>query len=57
MLKHRSTASAGLFSATLLSGLALMFCIHSSMTSSASGVWSQAVKGRASVNQITWLSA
>ena len=34
-----------------------MFAIHSSMTSNAIGVWSNATAGRASVNQMTWLEA
>jgi hypothetical protein len=55
--KHESTAAAGRFSGTLRSGCALMLRIHSSMTANAIGVWSKAVAGRASVNQITWLSA
>ena len=32
-----------------------MFAIHWSITANASGVWSNARAGRASVNQITWL--
>ena len=34
-----------------------MFAIHSSITSNAIGVWSNATAGRASVNQMTWLPA
>ena len=55
--KHESTARAGLFAATLESGLSWMFAIHSSITVSACGVWSEARAGRASVNQITWFDA
>ena len=55
--KHESTAAAGLFAATLASGFARMFAIHSSITWNASGVWSDARAGRASVNQITWFDA
>ena len=34
-----------------------MFASHSSITSSASGVWSNATAGRASVNHTTWFDA
>src|SRR5918995_1476943 len=45
--KHESTARAGLFAATVESGFARMFVIHSSITANASGVWSEARAGRA----------
>ena len=57
MSKQESTARSGLLRATLRSGWAAMFAIHSSITSNAIGVWSNARAGRASVNQMTWLDA
>ena len=44
--KQLSTAAAGLFPATPRSGWAAMFSIHSSITSSAIGVWSNSRAGR-----------
>ena len=55
--KHESTARSGRFSPTLRSGWAAMLAIHSSITSNAIGVWSNARTGRASVNHTTWLEA
>ena len=56
--KQRSAARGGLFCATLRHGYILILSIHSSITSKASGVWSDiGSPGLASVNQITWLLA
>ena len=55
--KQESTAAAGRLAATPASGLARMLAIHSSITANAIAVWSKAMAGRASVNQMTWLDA